>query len=227
MNVTEQVNRSRQQMGGSGSTNPLYFSSSKSLNYAGGSNNITTARPTRISAIPTVFNYKDSVGLFGSENVYIRIDLNILNAVTNISVDQTPVNTYFPAYKDDANEDIDFYWDAAVMDFSLDLFTINEYEPASIDTKLDSIPRPLISIDIENLKTGNKYIDAWFDVRLYTRDREEHPYDKMYIPIDSFYYVGFHARNTKRLPYNVSMTVGETFISEFALSKDERRYLVS
>ena len=227
MNATEQVNRSRQQMGGSGSSNPLYYSSSKSLNYAGGSNSITTASATRMSAIPQVLNFKDSVGLFGAENIFIKFDLEILNAVTNISVDQTPVNSYFPAFKDDADEDTDFYWDAAVMDFSLDLFTVNEYEPAVIDTKLETILRPLISIDLANLKTGNKYIDAWFDVRLYTKNREEHPYDKMYIPTDSFFYVGFHARNTKRLPYNVRMTVGETFISEFDLPKADRRYLVS
>ena len=73
------------------------------------------------------------------------------------------------------------------MDFNLDLFTVNTYEPAQIDTKLDSASlSTLISINLENLKTGNKYIDAWFDVRIYTKDREEYPYDFMYINPKSF-----------------------------------------
>ena len=42
-----------------------------------------------------------------------------------------------------------------------------------------------------------------------------------------FFYIGFHARNTKRLPYNVNLKVGGEFISEYDLTPEERRYLVS
>ena len=63
------------------------------------------------------------------------------------------------------------------------------------------------------LKTGNKYIDAWFDVRLYTKNREEHPYDKMYVRLNDFFYIGFHARNTRRLPYNVKCVIGQEYLS--------------
>ena len=79
--------------------------------------------------------------------------------------------------------------------------------------------------ELENLKTGNKYIDTWFDVRLYKSNREEHPYDKMFVRDKDHFYIGFHARNTKRLPYNVKCTVGQQLI--FGLPEEERRYINS
>ena len=214
-------------MGGSGSSRPEYLSPSKTLDFAKGSNSLTNANTTRISAIPQVINYKDTVGLFGAENVFIKIDLDVLNATSVFVENDIVVNTYLPAFADFDNPDLDLYYEPAVMDFKLDLFTINTYEPARIDTKLDSIAQPLISVDLENLKTGNKYIDAWFDVRIYTKDREEYPYDFMYIDPKSFFYIGFHARNTKRLPYNVRMTVGSEIISSYDLTSEQRQYLVS
>ena len=78
-----------------------------------------------------------------------------------------------------------------------------------------------LKVDLENLKTGNQYIDSWFDVRLYTRDRKEHPYNKMYVHLNDVFYIGFHARNTKRLPYNVSCDVGQQYIP-IELLEDER-----
>ena len=33
----------------------------------------------------------------------------------------------------------------------------------------------------EQSESHNIYIDDWLDVQLYTEDREEHPYDKMYV----------------------------------------------
>ena len=227
MDLTEQVNARRMTMGGSGSSRPEYLSSSKTLDFAKGSNSLTNANTTRISAIPQVLNYKDTVGLFGAENVFVKIDLDVLSAISVFVENETIVNTYSPAYADFDNPDLDLYYEPALMDFKLDLFTVNTYEPARIDTKLDSIAQPLISINLENLKTGNKYIDAWFDVRIYTKDRVEYPYDFMYIDPKSFFYIGFHARNTKRLPYNVRMTVGEEFLSAYDLTPEQRRFLVS
>ena len=227
MDVTEQLNARGLTMGGSGSSRPEYLSPSKTLDFAKGSNSLTNASTARITAIPQTLNYKDTVGLFGAENVFIKIDLDVLNAVSVFADNETIVNTYSPAFADFDNPDTDLYWEAAVMDFRLDLFLDNTYEPAKIDTKLDSIPNPLVSVDLNNLKTGNKYIDAWFDVRIYTKDREEYPYDFMYIDPKSFFYIGFHARNTRRLPYNVRMTVGDQFLSSYDLTPEQRRYLVS
>ena len=214
-------------MGGSGSSRPEYLSPSKTLDFAKGSNSLLNANATRITAIPQVLNYKDSVGLFGAENVFIKVDLDILNAVSVIGGGGAVVNTYSPFVVDFDNPDLDLYYDPAVMDFKQDQFTINDYEPAEIDSKLDTVAQPLISVNVQNLKTGNKYIDAWFDVRIYTKDRQEYAYDFMYIPPNSYFYIGFHARNTKRLPYNVSMAVGDQFVSGFDLTGEQRRYIVS
>ena len=146
MNVTEQFNARRLSMGGSGSARPEYLSPNRTLDYAKGSNSLLNASTTRISAIPQVLNYKDTVGLFGAENVFIKIDLDVLNAVSVFVDNETIVNDYAPAYMDAENPDTDLYWDPAVMDFRLDIFTQDTYEPALINTKLESIPRPLISV---------------------------------------------------------------------------------
>ena len=217
MDVTEQFNARRISMGGSGSSRSEYLSPSKTLDYAKSSNSLANASSERITAIPQVLNYKDTVGLFGAENVFIKIDLDILNAISVYSGGGATVNTYEPFSADFDNPDTDLYWDPAVMNFSLDQFPFNDYEPAVIEARLDSVPQPLISIDLQNLKTGNKFIDTWFDVRIYTKDRVEFPYDFMYINPKSYFYIGFHARNTKRLPYNVRMTVGDQFVSGFDL----------
>jgi len=214
-------------MGGSGSARPEYYSPNRTLDFAKSSNSLKNARAQRITAIPQAINYKDTVGLFGAENIFIKIDLDILNASQlSFTCGGPVVNTYTPACANFAIPDEDLYWDPAIMDFEKDQFVINTYEPAQIDANLENINRPLVRIDLNNLKTGNKYIDAWFDTRLYTKDRMEHPYDIMYINPKSFFYIGFHARNTKRLPYNVRMTVGDEFISEYELTTDQLRYLV-
>jgi hypothetical protein len=110
-----------------------------------------------------------------------------------------------------------------VIDESKDLTTVNTYDPALIRRdRLGNLSNAYVSVDLENLKTGNKYIDSWFDVRLYSKAREEHPYDKMYVRLNDFFYIGFHARNTKRLPYNVKCVIGREYIS--GLSPDSMRY---
>ena len=87
--------------------------------------------------------------------------------------------------------------------------------------------KPMVSVDLRNLKTGNKYIDSWLDVRLYTDKREEHPYDLMYVPATSFFYIGFHARNTRRLPYNVQCTVGDLYLPYDQLAANQSRFIMS
>lgn len=227
MNVTDQVIRTHQLYGASDSTNPAYYAANKSLNYAKGSSTLMNAQVERVTAIPAAVKYQDTVGLFGAENIFIKVQLDITNTKSIYADNSPPVNSYLPATIDVDNQDLDIFYEAALMDFTLDLFTLNDYEPAKLSNNVEQIPRALVSVDLENLKTGNKYIDAWFDVRLYTKNREEFPYDKMYIHPKDYFYIGFHARNTKRLPYNVSMTVGTIFTSEFNLPESERRYLAS
>ena len=85
---------------------------------------------------------------------------------------------------------------------------------------MPEIARPRVKINLKNLKTGNIYLDSWLDVRLYTQDREEHPYDVMYCGRRDSFYIGFHARNTKRLPYNVECIIGEEYLTDSELKKD-------
>ena len=80
MNVTEQINRQMIGVGG-GSANPAYYSSNKSLNYAKGSNSLLNALTERVTAIPYTANYKDTVGLFGTENIFVKIQLEVQNTL--------------------------------------------------------------------------------------------------------------------------------------------------
>ena len=110
-----------------------------------------------------------------------------------------------------------------IVDYDKDLAPLNTYDPALISRQgLAILPDSYVSVDLENLKTGNKYIDSWFDVRLYSKTREEHPYDKMYVRMNDFFYIGFHARNTRRLPYNVKCVIGREYIS--GLGPEGMRY---
>ena len=223
MDVTQQINR-QMISSGSGSSRPEYYSVNRSLNYAQGANNITTAKPDTITAAPAVRSYKDSIGLFGAENVFIRYDLDITNSLL-IDGNGIILNDYREVeLKPDGPTSI--YWDEAFADYRKDLTIVNTYEPAVFDNSLQIIPNAVASVTLKNLKTGNKFIDNWFDVRLYRADKEEHPYDFMYCPLGSHFYVGFHARDTKRLPYNVSVTVAERIVDSNTLRKDERRFLV-
>ena len=225
MDVTQQVNR--QMIGsGSGSSRPEYYAVNRSLNYAQGANNITTAKPDVITAGPARRNYKDAVGLFGAENVFIKYELDITNSLL-IDGNGILQNDYLEMSLDTSIDDSDLYYATALIDWNADLEPIvNDYEPAVLDNSLQVIPNAVASVSLQNLKTGNKYIDTWFDVRLYNSNREEHPYDFMYCPLGSSFYVGFHARNTKRLPYNVSVTVAERIVDSDTLRPDERRFLV-
>jgi hypothetical protein len=205
--------------GASDNTNPAYYSSSKSLNYGVGGS-ITRPEVNNISIIPYTLGYADAVGLFGKENHFVKVNVQIDRSIAFacfeeddwecgriVPGDITNINTYV----------------SAVIDDQQDPTTLNTYDPAFIsDNKVPNKNDAFISVDLTNLKTGNKYIDAWFDVRLYNKAREEHPYDKMYVRMNDFFYIGFHARNTKRLPYNVSLVVGEEYVS--GLDTDQERY---
>jgi len=207
MNVTSQIIRNHQIYGASDSTAPQGLSASRSLNYAKGPS-ITRPDVENLNVIPFTFKYEDSVGLFGVENYFVRI---------NVSVDR---NFSRACFEGDYYEcaDIDYldpdnvaFYNAAEIDRSADQAIVNTYEPAEIaeQASIPLIYDPWISVNVKNLKTGNKYIDNWLDVRLYTKDREEHPDDFMYVRMNDYFYLGFHARNTRSLSYNVELTVGE------------------
>jgi len=222
MDVTNEVNKLIQSMGGSGTTNPDYAASSKSLNYAKGRNNIHNAANERVTAIPYQINYKDTVGLFGAENVFIKVQLNIQSSTSAFTNVTTLENDYLPVWTFAESGTTNTY-DSAVMDFTTDFNTVNEFEPASVSNDLSGFRDPYVRIDLTNLKTGNKYIDSWFDVRIYTPNREEYAYDTIYLPFNGFFYLGFHARNTRRLPYNVQLDIGTEYLEYLDMNADQKR----
>ncbi len=224
MNVTTEINNKIQSMGGSGSSNPTYLSSNKSLLFAGGANSINTAPSQRVTAIPLQLNFSDSVGLFGSENKFVKIDLQIQSSSTVFANIEFPENTYFPVwtFADEALVN-DYY--TAVFDYLQDPVTVNTYAPAIVTGGLSDYSRPMVSIDLNNLKTGNKFIDAWLEVTLYGKDKQPVDGDFLYTDIDSYFYIGFHARNTRRLPYNVDLKVGIEYL-EYNLMTEAQRRLV-
>ena len=217
--VSQQINKTQEIYGASVNTNPAYASADKSLNYAiGGS--IQKPELDKVTIIPYTINYRDTVGLFGKENHFVRVDVRIntdyafacfeepgWECARITPADMEVFNTYY----------------TGVIDETKDLTTVNTYDPANIIRGgLSNLPDAYVSIDLENLKTGNKYLDSWFDVRLYSKSREEHPYDKMYVRMNDYFYIGFHARNTKRLPYNVKCVIGREYIS--GLGPEGMRY---
>ena len=220
MDVTQEILSNHLIYGASDNTAPQGLSSSKSLNYAKGA---SLLKPVveRISKIPYTFNFKDSVGLFGTENTYIRIDLDIQDT----GLDEVQIENYDDAsMSNDGGLEINDY-ESGIFDPNLDNLVVNQFDPCIVTFRpaLPSFYKPKVSIDLTNLKTGNQYVDAWFDVRIYTKNKEEHPYDKLYLNLKDSFYIGFHARNTRRLPYNVRCVIGDEYLG--AASIPNKKFL--
>ena len=211
MNVTEEIRRKHLIYGASDNTSPSNLAAAKSLNYAQGA---SMQRPelNNISTVPYTLNYSETVGLFGVENHFIRVDLNIIGDIVNSCFVEPGWECARISINDGLN---DPFYDEAKIDPKQEP-VINTYEQATVEG--DSLPnlganQGYISIELENLKTNNRFMDDWLDVRLYTEGREEHPFNKMYVKKRSYFYIGFHARNTKRLSYNVRCTIGNEYRS--------------
>ena len=224
MNVTQEINTLSLQMGGTGSGLPANYASSRNLNFAKDSATLQNARTELITAVPRRIDYSDTVGLFGAENVFLKIDLNIISAGSAFSNISTPENDYIPPWTTEETGTTNGY-DTGIFNFDEDLGIVNTYEPARISNDLSSFKKPYVNIKLTNLKTGNRFVDAHFDVRLYTKDRQEFDYDEMYIAANDFFYLGFHARNTKRLPYNVRLEVDQ-YIDYYDLTPAQRKLAV-
>jgi len=249
VDVTQQILRYHQLYGGSDNTQAAGLAASKSLNYAQGA---TLQRPLKVntSVIPYTFNFKDQIGLFGAENVYVRVDIDIKNIVSDISTEAgwEPEKITFGQfnYVDYIEADIELECDEYCqhqpdncaagncgpdhgnptpdgcvvwwrnVGGGTDYF-LNCYNDAKISSGLPNLFSPKVSVRLDNLKTGNIYIDTWLDTMIYTKDGEMWPFDLMYLNPKDFFYVGFHARNTRHLPYNIDVIIGEQFIPDAAI----------
>jgi len=204
MNVTQEIQQNHIVYGASDYTAPSGLAASKSLNYAKGP---TINNPDRanVSVIPYTFRYADSVGLFGAENYFLRVDVKIATNIARACFEEEGWECSFINYE---YKDLDPNYDGADIT-DKDKEILNDYRPANIlENSLPAVPDGYISIDLESIKTNNRFIDDWLDIRLYTQDKEEHPYNKMYMKGLGHFYIGVHARNTKRLPYDIMCEVG-------------------
>ena len=80
MNVTTEVLKANQTYSASDNTNPDRYSSSKTLNYATGGS-ISKAETAEVNVVPFSLEYSDAVGLFGVENHFIKVKLNIIGDI--------------------------------------------------------------------------------------------------------------------------------------------------
>lgn len=203
--VTNQINETQDSYGGSQLSNPAYYSSTRQLNLSAASNSIGNAVGQTITTVPYTLSYVDSVGLFGAENYYVKINLDIIdtgntytlvNDYTGLAtgLDEPLVNTYLRAVEDN------------LQDFTI----VNDYSPSVRGSGFADLLEPIISVRVNNIGTGNIYNDSHIDARLYDKNFNELPSDEGMINKKGEVYLGVHARNTRRLPYNIEVIVGET-----------------
>lgn len=215
MDITDQILQHHRLYGSSDYTAQHATSSSRALNYANGAS-IQKPELERVTTIPRVINYTDTVGLFGSENHFIKVDLKLQNPVSACFEE---ANWECARLSEETVDPDDDYTLAskggpigqAYVDEDADQTTVNTYEPARFtEDTLYGLSSAMVKVDISNLKTGNIYVDSWLDIRLYNKAREEHPYDTMYVGTSDYFYIGIHARNTRRLPYNIECVIGKS-----------------
>lgn len=205
MDVSDQILRFHELYGGSDNTNPDRLAASYSINYAHGTS-INNPIEVSFTSIPYTMKFKDSVGLMGVENIFYKVNLNI-DRVGGCLEDEG-----YECMKATWVEELDPGWEGAVADFSLDTLPIfNYYEPARVSSDLPKFQCPRCTVDVNNIGTGNKWNDDWLDVRLYDQNKKPIQEDSFWINAKSSFYIGFHARNTRRLPFNVEIKIGEQY----------------
>ena len=174
-----------------------------------------------VTRAPFTLNFKGTTGLFGAENQFIEIPVKVTDFFPDIPV----VNGDYidPTITNIA--DNEQFFQPGNIDPLSDNVDVNQFQFGIVTNDILQTGKALFSVVINNKGTGNMYEDRWLDVQLYTKEREEHPYDLMWLrPVDKFY-VGFHARNTRRLNFDVDVTIGRAYTSEYALTPAERRFL--
>ena len=209
--VTEQILRYHQLYGGSDNTQQSGLAASKSLNYAKAPT-MQQAEAVSTHIITFTFDFTGVVGLFGAENAYVRVNLDIEATTVDSAYSEVGWQSANIIYGVEPPDICPDYYCGAYIYENLDNSIVNTYEPAYIEYGLPDVFNPKVSVDIKNIGTGNIYIDNWLDVMLYTRDGEMWPYDRMFLNPKDHFYVGFHARNTRRLPFNVQCIIGKEYI---------------
>ena len=220
MDVTEEYLYKINQYGGSEQNQDNDLAASNSLVYAKGPTMQRAVKQT-CSTIPFEFQYRGEIGLFGAENIFFKIDLDIR--------DPGPFCFEEPGWvcamiQINAPE-LDAYYDSAEIQFKVPEGDSN-YIGAEIANKLPYIAADdYIGIELNNLGTGNKYVDSEVHARLYSVCRFEHAYDNMLLPIKSSFYIGIHTTDTRRNQYAVNCKIGTIFKEKEDLTEDDKKLI--
>jgi len=219
--VSNQLNQIRGTYGGSDLSNPEYFASSKSLNLSSSSNSIQNATGPTITTVPFKLSLEDTVGLFGAENFYVKVTLDITDTGNNF----TTVNDYSGAISSEDVQLLNTYTTASEDD-TLDLAPVNDFEPSKRGRGFDELIEPIISVSLNNVGTGNIYNDSHIDARLYDKTFKEISDYETLANKKSVFYLGVHCRNTRRIPYNIEIDIGDSITVKSELSENLRRTII-
>jgi len=223
MDVTEQYLRTVTEYNGSGSSKMDQLSPSRTLVLTEG-NTMQKAIPQNCTVVPFDFKYEGNIGLFGQENIFFKINLDIKDSGNSLRCFEEP--GWECVKIDTSAPEKDINWDGVIIDSSQDLTTVNGYEPAEFTNEIvDLNNQTLFGITLENEGIGNMYEDRDIDVRLYTANRFEHAYNELLLPKQSTFYVGIHCRNTKRTGFKVNCKIGTSFINSPDLTNEEQKLL--
>ena len=243
IDVTEQIRLYHDLYGGSDNTGGSSLAASKSLNYASAPT-MQRSQLVQTFIFPFTYTLVGQVGLFGAENYYLRVDLDLIEpldpefeetgwvpAEIDYSAEQE-FNTYEPEYIDfdadpppppntqslnDQNRCTPYQTSSAPLAPTL----FNCYMAAEFSNPVPNFWDPLVSVELEDVGTGNIYIDNWLEPMLYTRERKMWGYNKMYLRPKDHFYVGVHARNTRQLPYNIKVKIGYEYLQSAEVADKE------
>ena len=215
MDVTASIREIAGSYGSSFSMRKDNFSAQKTLDFAE-ANTLSDATRVRVISLPHSLNYKGDSGLFGAENYFLKIEVNLDRTVEPLLT----AENYVQYKRDESAEEADSNYNTAFLSNDQEqdptFFTAAEVDMWTVDSK----PKNLAVVEIDNNKGGNAYQNIWIDVTLYSKGKK--PVEKLYIQEDDFFYVGVHARNTRRLPYDFDIDMGLTVVSA---SNADARYV--
>ena len=223
MDVTEQFLASLTKYGGSEASQADSLVGSQSLIYAQGPSMQRAVEQT-ITTIPYEFHYQGDIGLMGTENIFFKINLDIQDSGSIFNCFEE-IN--WQCLKVDIDgTDFDVSYEDAEVDITAAEGDMPIYEAAQFSSALPFLENDtLIGVQLTNEGTGNKYEDANVDSRLYSICRFEHGFDDMLVKARGSFYVGIHARNTKRNAYNVKCKIGTTYKETSQLNSEEKKLL--
>lgn len=211
--------------GGMGSTKPQSLSVNRRLDFARG-NTIQNPALEFVNIAPVSLTFEDSVGLFGAENTFVKVQLNVVaKEITSSSLLDSDLYLSVAFLRNRVEGDLPDY-SAAFISHGADVGIVNDYESAENNTELPVLVDPVVSVSMNNIGTGNIYIDQYLDVTFYDADRRAIDGDKLYVGANNFFYVGFHARKPKRLPYKVALEIGIEFESGLLQTAAQKEYRI-